>query len=169
MIRRSPRSTLFPYTTLFRSLFTATGGVITFSYDYKWLIYNTSLSQAPIASSGNQLDLKWEWANTAAGPWNSFSTVDGTNHVLSAGCNTVTATFAPKPGALFVRITVKNTTPTADNYFYLDNITVDQGPPPTCIIPDEIYITNKKADSFTINWVNAIGQTTPNYDWEVRT
>src|SRR5690606_30159344 len=38
------------------SLFTATGGVITFSYDYKWLIYNTSLSQAPIASSGNQLD-----------------------------------------------------------------------------------------------------------------
>src|SRR5690606_40676452 len=63
MIRRSPRSTLFPYTTLFRSLFTATGGVITFSYDYKWLIYNTSLSQAPIASSGNQLDLKWEWAN----------------------------------------------------------------------------------------------------------
>ncbi|RRA95419.1 Ig-like domain-containing protein [Paenimyroides viscosum] len=151
------------------SLFTATGGVITFSYDYKWLIYNTSLSQAPIASSGNQLDLKWEWANTATGPWNSFSTVDGTNHVLSAGCNTVTATFAPKPGALFVRITVKNTTPTADNYFYLDNITIDQGPPPTCIIPDEIYITNKKADSFTINWTSAIGQTTPNYDWEVRT
>lgn len=150
-------------------LFTATGGKITFSYDYKWLLYNTSLTQPPIAGSGNQLDLKWEYSNAAVGPWRTFSTVDVTNHVISAGCNTMTAEFAPKPGPLFVRLTVKNTLTTADNYFYLDNINVDQGPPPTCIIPDEIFVTNKEANSFRINWVSALNQTTPDYTWEVRT
>lgn len=153
------------------SLFNANGGIVTFTYNYKWVIYNSSLTQAPIAASGNQLDLKWEWANKSSGPWNTFSTRDNTNHVTSAGCNTVTVDFTPDAGPLYVRLTVKNNSAftTADNYFYLDDISIDQGSTPTCIIPAEIFITQKEDTSFMINWVGATGQTTPNYNYEVRT
>ncbi len=149
-------------------LFTATGGVITFSYDYKWLIFNANLgSQTPLPGSAGQLDLKWQWSNTVSGPWNTFDTRDVTNHIVDINCRTITTTFAPKPGNLYVRLLVSNTTNTADNYFYIDNIAVSQGAAPTCLIPDEIYVTNKTATGFTLNWSNAGAGAT--YDWEVRT
>jgi len=147
------------------SLFTATGGVITFSYDYKWLLYNSSPSAPAIAGSASQIDLKWEWANSTSGPWTTFQTIDATNHIASVSCATITATFAPKPGNLYVRLSVGNTSANADNFFYLDNISVDQGATPTCLAPDEIYVTNKTANGFDLNWTN----TNPTYDWEVRT
>src|SRR5260370_37028532 len=39
MIRRPPRSTLFPYTTLFRSLFTKDKPIIFAFHGYPWLIH----------------------------------------------------------------------------------------------------------------------------------
>src|SRR2546430_16167979 len=36
MIRRPPRSTLFPYTTLFRSSYDTSGGVNTYEGDLRW-------------------------------------------------------------------------------------------------------------------------------------
>lgn len=158
-------------TSVLRSplLFTATGGVITFSFDYKWLVYNPNIgTQPPFAGSANQLDLKWEWANSTSGPWNTFQTIDNTNHVVSINCTTITTTFAPKPGSLYVRLTVSNKTATADNYLYIDNINVDQGPTPTCLTVNDIFITNKTTTGFTINWENAT-QTVASTDWEVRT
>src|SRR5690606_34362332 len=117
---------------------------ITFSFDYKWLLYNANLgSQPPIAGSAGQLDLKWEWANSTSGPWSTFHTIDATNHIVDVNCTTITTTFAPKPGDLYVRLTVANTSTSADNYFYLDNINIDQGATPTCIIPNEVFFTNK--------------------------
>ncbi len=153
-------------------LFTATGGQITFSFEYKWLIYNANINtQPPIASAGNQLKLKWDWSNSASGPWTPFYTIDETNHVVSANCKIETVDFAPTPGPLYVRLTVGNTniTPAADNYFYLDNISLTQGAAPTCIVPKEIFVTDKDSDSFVLNWINAENQTTPDYSWEVRT
>lgn len=150
-------------------LFTATGGIITFSFDYKWLLFNNN-SQTAIPAPGTQLNLVWEWSNYPSGPWTAFHTIDNTNHVQSINCKPETITFAPKAGPLYVKLTVANKlSGTADNFFYLDNISITQGPTPTCRIPDEIFITEKKADSFRINWVNANTPTTPNYDWEVRT
>lgn len=154
-------------------LFNATGGIITFSFDYKWLLYNTNFMSNPaIGSPAGQLDLQWEWANSPSGPWRNFHTVDITNHTVSNACKTETIDFAPKPGDLYVRLIVANTvnSTTADNYFYLDNISITQGATPTCFIQDEIYITNKEDDRFRINWTNITGTPTPlNYDWEVRT
>lgn len=150
-------------------LFTATGGNITFSFDYKWLLFNNN-SPTAIAASRNQLNLVWEWSNYPSGPWSTFHTIDNSNHVESVSCKAETITFAPNPGPLYVKLTVANRgSSTADNFLYLDNISVTQGPTPTCLIPKEIFITEKKADSFIINWVNANTPTTPNYDWEVRT
>jgi len=150
-------------------LFTSTGGVITFSYDYKWLLFNTNIgTQPPVAGSPNQIDLKWQWSNTTSGPWNTFNTIDLTNHVASVNCTTITSTFAPKPGALYVRLLVSNTSASADNYLYLDNISVTQGATPTCSVPDEIYVTDKTPTGFTLNWINS-NSGVLNYDWEVRT
>ena len=151
-------------------LFNATGGEITFSFDYKWILFNSNTGQPPVPAPGNQLSLEWEWSNYASGPWNTFHTIDNSNHIESVNCKLETITFAPRAGALYVRLTVANRgSITADNFFYLDNIAVSQGPTPTCSIPHDVFITEKDTDRFTINWVNAQGQTTPNYNWEVRT
>lgn len=150
-------------------LFNATGGEITFSFDYKWLLYNANSNQQPIAGSAGQLDLNWEWANSTSGPWSTFYTIDATNHIVDVNCITITTNFAPNPGDLYLRLTVANTSASADNYFYLDNINIDQGATPTCLIPNEIFFTNKGSDGFTLNWIGATPQTNLNYDWEVRT
>lgn len=158
-------------TSVLRSplLFNGTGGIITFSFDYKWLMYNSNIgTQPPIAGSASHLDLKWQWANSTSGPWNTFYTIDATNHTVSVDCTTMTTTFAPKKGNLYLRLTVSNTTATADNYLYLDNISMTQGVPPTCIIPDDIYITNKSSNGFTLNWSSG-NPSVLHYDWEVRT
>ncbi|MEG1020881.1 MAG: T9SS type A sorting domain-containing protein [Myroides sp.] len=150
-------------------LFNATGGIITFSFDYKWLLFNNN-SQTAIPAPGSQLNLVWEWSNYPSGPWSTFHTIDNNNHVQSINCKPETITFAPKAGPLYVKLTVANKlSTTADNFFYLDNIAVSQGPTPTCLIPDEIFITDKTANGFRINWVNALNQTVPNSNWEVRT
>lgn len=149
-------------------LFNATGGVITFSFDYKWLLFNSSPSQPPIGGSGGQLDLKWQWSNSTSGPWNTFQVIDATNHVVSVNCSTITSTFAPKPGALYVRLLVSNTSAAADNFLYIDNVSASQGVAPTCFSADEIYITNKTSNSFTLNWSNSNAVIT-DYNWEVRT
>lgn len=149
-------------------LFTATGGVITFTYDYKWLIFNANIgSQPPLAGSAGQIDLKWQWSNTTSGPWSTFNTIDVTNHIVDINCKNITATFAPKPGNLYVRLLVSNTTATADNYLYLDNISITQGATPTCLIPNEIYVLDKGPNGFELNWSSS--GTGATYDWEVRT
>lgn len=156
-------------TTILKSplLFNATGGVITFSFDYKWLVYNTNMN-SPVAGAANQLDARWQWANSASGPWYTFETIDQSNHVASVNCTTITSTFAPKAGGLYVRLIVSNTSVNGDNYFYLDNISVDQGAPPTCFMPDDIYITDKTDTGFTLNW-SSTNTTLLNYEFEVRT
>src|SRR2546428_8426035 len=66
MIRRPPRSTLFPYTTLFRSQQTASAS--TGSHDVSDVAGN-KVTAGPI--DGNKVDRKaprYEWA-TPEGPW----------------------------------------------------------------------------------------------------
>src|SRR5690606_21116896 len=156
-------------TTILKSplLFNATGGVITFSFDYKWLVYNSNMN-SPVAGPANQIDARWQWANSASGPWYTFETIDQTNHVVSVNCTTITSTFAPKAGSLYVRLIVSNISAAGDNYFYLDNVSVDQGTPPTCFMPDDIYITDKTDTGFTLNW-SSTNTTLMNYEFEVRT
>src|SRR5690606_16327436 len=147
-------------------LFNATGGVITFSFDYKWLMYSSNMN-SPIAGSASQIDLRWQWANSSSGPWYTFETIDKTKHNASVNAQTITSTCAPTPGSLYVRLIVSNTSATGDNYFYLDNISIDQGLPPTCFMPNDIYITNKTNTSFTLNWSSS--NVSNNYEFEVRT
>lgn len=150
------------------SLGTTLGGVMTFSFDYKWLVYNANVSQST-GAPGNRLDMRWQWSNSASGPWYTFKTIDGSNHQVSTTCATITSTFTPYPGPLFVRLLVSNTNTTGNNYFYLDNINVNEGVVPTCKMPLNVYINNKTNNAFRINWNAVAGQTVQDYEWEVRT
>src|SRR5690606_33933121 len=132
-------------------LFTATGGVITFSFDYKWLVYNSNMN-SPVAGPANQIDARWQWSNSTSGPWYTFETIDNISHSPSTNCIIKTETFAPKSGKLYVRLIVSNKSAYVDNYFYLDNILIDQGKTPTCKMPDKVYVTNKKDVGFTLIW-----------------
>ena len=146
------------------------GGVITFSYDYKWVIYNAGPG-AQTAASRNQLDLKWQWSNSKKGPWYNFDSKNATNHVESVDCVPVLTNFAPyAASSLYVRLVVSNyNAGGADNFIYIDNINISEGNPATCVMPKDIFITDKATQSFTLNWDSNSTQSILDYDWEVRT
>lgn len=152
------------------SLGTTNGGLITFTYDYKWLRNNGNISGNPQGAQANAIDLRWQWSSSQSGPWYTFDTVDATNHVVSTLCTVRSVTFtayAAKP--LFVRVVASNLTAAGDNYLYLDNINISEGTAPTCKMPTDIRISNKTATGFDINWLAATGQVATEYEWEVRT
>ncbi|KAA5531764.1 Ig-like domain-containing protein [Paenimyroides baculatum] len=151
------------------SLGTTNGGLITFTYDYKWLRNNGNIAGNPQGAQANSLDLRWQWSSTQSGPWYTFDTVDVTNHTVSTSCTTRSVTFtayANKP--LFVRIVTTNKTATGDNYLYLDNVNVSEGAAPSCKMPTDIRISNKTATTLDVNWLAPAGQTATGYEWEVR-
>ena len=118
----------------------ASGGDITFSFDYKWLRYNSSLA---LAGNASELNMEWQWSNSTSGPWFTFATRDDNNHTESTNCTTVTTTFSAYPGELYVRLVASNTVSNGDNYLYIDNVNIQEGAPPTCFMPEDLYITNK--------------------------
>src|SRR5690554_4614153 len=142
------------------------GGVITFEFTYKWLRYS---SNQELAGTASQLSMRWQWANSAYGPWYTFATRDGSNHTSSINCTTVTSNFTAYPGDLYVRMVASNTITNGDNYLYIDDISIDEGTMPTCFMPRDIYVANKTKDEFTVNWSHASGQSNASYDIEVRT
>src|SRR5256885_11214604 len=69
MIRRPPRSTLFPYTTLFRSVFiaSATGGVAVLTYTSVLgsgfcCVYHVSVFDRTVEGMMPGMTLSWVWA-----------------------------------------------------------------------------------------------------------
>src|SRR5690554_7944636 len=145
------------------------GGVIPFTYDYKWLVYKSNINVNPVGAVGNQLSMTWQWANDLGGPWYTFETRDVQNHNVSNICTTITTEFTPYSGNLYLRLVATNLNANSNNYFYLDEVEVgDEGPLPDCLMPEDIYITNKTFNGFTLNW-SAAAQTVQDYEWEVRT
>src|SRR3712207_7990547 len=64
MIRRPPRSTLFPYTTLFRSPSTPVGGVVLSTSALNWRPWVRSLIQMPLAVIHSPADTLGVWPTT---------------------------------------------------------------------------------------------------------
>lgn len=152
-------------------IFVTNGGLITFSFDYKWLLNNGNILVNPVGAQGNRLDLKWQWSNKINGPWYTFESVDVTNHVVSSQCAKMSTTFAAYPGDLFIRVVASNTSATGDDFLYIDNLSAVEDPnPATCGLPRNVNISNKSQTGFTINWsAPTTGSTPISYDWEVRT
>ena len=173
---KSIRTQLQGNTTLGTSILRSTslgnskGGIITFSYNYKWLLNNGNISGNPVGAQPNRLDLKWQWGPSASGPWYTFDVVDATNHQLSTSCVNRTVTFtAYSDRPVFLRIVASNTNATGNNYLYIDDINANEGTPPACKMPIDVRISNKTNNSFDINWVTPTGQNATGYEWEVRT
>ncbi|MBA5794103.1 T9SS type A sorting domain-containing protein [Flavobacterium sp. xlx-214] len=144
------------------------GGLITLTYDYKWLLNNGNIIINPVGAGGNKLDLKWQWSNYPNGPWYTFSTIDVSNHVVSTSCRNVSTSFTPYQGtSLYVRVLVSNTTNNDDNFIYLDNVNISEGAVPTCKMPIDVTVTSKTATSINFEW-KAPTPTPVSYDWEVR-
>ncbi len=147
-----------------------TGGLVTFSFDYKWLVNNTGFpTTPPVGAPANRLDVKWQWSNSSTGPWYTFKSIGAANHQVSTTCTTVTASFVPPAGDLYLRVVASNLNATGNNYFYLDNFNLSEGAVPTCKPPLNPYIDNKTNSGFRINWTAPAGQTATRYEWEVRT
>jgi len=158
-------------TAIFRSgeFGPVTGGVVTFSFDYKWLVNNTGFPAQPTGAPAGRLDMRWQWASSISGPWYTFKTIDGTNHQVSVNCATITSSFVPPAGKLYLRVTASNTNATGNNWLYFDNFNLTEGAIPTCKPPIKPYIDNKTNTTFRINWSAPAGQTAIGYDWEIRT
>lgn len=149
------------------NLGTVNGGALAFTYDYKWLVYQSNMNN-PIGAPATQLSMTWQWANDIGGPWYTFETRDAQNHVVSPSCTTISTVLTPYSGNLYLRLIVTNLSANSNNYFYLDEVEVsDEGPLPDCLMPEDIYITNKTSNGFTLNW-SAVA-TAQDYEWEVRT
>lgn len=146
------------------------GGLITFSFDYKWLVNNGSIIGNPVGAPANRIDFKWQWSNSVSGPWYTFETIDGSNHQLSTTCRTLTSTFSAYPGELYIRAIASNTNPTGDYFLYLDNIDVIEDlTPVACGLPRNVRVSAKSSNNFEITWDAPAGQTPLSYDWEIRT
>lgn len=150
------------------SIGTTDGGLLTFSFEYKWLLNNGNISGNPVGAPANRLQLDWQWSNSPSGPWYTFTSIDQSNHIVSSTCETITTTFSAYPGALYLRIVASNTNATGDNYLYIDNIEVSEGPLPTCNMPTNFRVGSKTNTSFTFYWEPPFGTTATSYDWEVR-
>src|SRR5690606_4373215 len=146
------------------------GGIITFSFDYKWLLNNGNILGNPLAAPANSLDLRWQWANSASGPWYTFETVDANTHTPSTVCTTITSTFVAYQGPLFIRLVVSNLDISGDNYIYIDNIDISESTTiPTCKLPTNLRVSSKTPNSMIVNWNAPTGQSPTSYDWEIRT
>lgn len=146
-----------------------TGGLITFSFDYKWLVNNSGFPAVPTGAPANRLDMRWQWSSSISGPWYTFKTIDASNHQVSINCAPITASFVPPAGDLYLRVVASNTNATGNNFLYLDNFSLTEGAVPTCKPPLKPYIDNKTSTGFRINWSAPAGQTVQEYEWEVRT
>src|SRR5260370_37569843 len=78
MIRRPPRSTLFPYTTLFRSMFSGREGAVLIAAGILLGLYTIGLSSAQEISPSQFSEMKWRMIGPfRAGKVNAVAGVPG--------------------------------------------------------------------------------------------
>ena len=75
----------------------------------------------------------------------------------------------PATGDLFIRFHVTSGNANADNYVYFDNVSVTQGPPPTCIKPTAVTVANISTATASVSWTAPTPAPAGGYDVYVST
>ncbi|RYZ56391.1 MAG: T9SS type A sorting domain-containing protein [Sphingobacteriales bacterium] len=102
------------------SLGMAIGGNVTLSLDYKIADWSANTS----GTTGNWGSFNVQYASSTSGPWTTLGTINQSNHTSSGSCSTLTYTFMPPAGALYVR--VQATWSAGDYYLNVDNVTATE-------------------------------------------
>lgn len=75
------------------------GALVTLSYKYKVADWSANTVGTPNPWGSFNV----QYGPSATGPWTTFQTINSTNHIVSGTCSTVTVTFTPPVGALFIK------------------------------------------------------------------
>src|SRR5256885_5703591 len=84
MIRRPPKSTLFPYTTLFRSITSVNSGAATYAYDFRGHRYTKRISTATTQYIYSNGDVIAEY-NQGAQVWSDYIFAGGRRLAAGSG------------------------------------------------------------------------------------
>ncbi|WP_265429988.1 fibronectin type III domain-containing protein, partial [Chryseobacterium sp. YIM B08800] len=139
------------------------GGDLTVNFAYKVTTFSSTSTGASSADFGT---LKLQWATAVGGPWITAYTLDSSNHVVSASCATKSAVISglPASGNIYLRFEAQSGSTTADNYVYIDDVSVSQGATPSCLSPSPIMADNITANSALISWTASTSNPTNGYD-----
>lgn len=108
------------------NLGTSNGLLVTMTFDYKI----TNWSAGTVATGTGWGNIQVQYGSSATGPWTTALTIDDGNHVTSASCANMMATFTPANGTdVYVRFL--NTYTGGDYWLYYDRIEILQATP-TC-------------------------------------
>lgn len=143
-------NTYYDLNSILRSpnLGTSTGGLINVQYSYKAVQFDNVNTAAP----GAEVQILVQWASAAGGPWTTFQTVNSGNHVVSASCTTKNASFTAPAGSVFIRFVPTAVGEDSDIYYYFDEVSVSEGPAPTCAAPLLITASATAGTTATATW-----------------
>ncbi|RRJ92440.1 T9SS C-terminal target domain-containing protein [Paenimyroides tangerinum] len=150
----------------FRSplLANSTADMVTVSLSYRVVDYEY---EAPSnAASAGSFNLKLQWSSSPTGPWTDFGTPITTPALL---CTPYTATFTPGVGDVYVRMVSVLLDEFEDIQVYFDELSITQGPPPSCQVPTNGVLTDVSSSSVAFSWSAPSVVPSNGYQYEVRT
>lgn len=144
---------------------TATTALVNLSFDYKVVNY-----AALDAAQASRVSILGQWSNTSTGPWTTFFTINSLNHIASASCASKSASFTPTAGPLYVRFQNTAIGDESDIFYYYDNISFVQGPPPACLATSQAVIdaASITQNGFSFSWTASTSAPALGYEYEVR-
>ncbi len=150
----------------FRSplLANSTADMVTVSLSYRAVNY--SFGEPSSAAPAGSFSSKLQWATSTTGPWTDFGTPITTPALQ---CTPYTATFTPGTGSVYIRLVSQLLDEDEDIYVYFDELSITQGPPPSCQVPTNGVLTDVSSSSVAFSWSAPSVVPSNGYQYEVRT
>jgi hypothetical protein len=127
------------------------GGDLNLTFKYKVTQYSNNSVAAPTSDFAS---LVVDWGTSTSGPFTTAYTITQADHVPSASCATknVTITGMPASGNVYIRFRFTAASG-ADNYVYIDDVSITQSPPPSCVVPGAVSFTTVTNNAALMSWV----------------
>lgn len=142
------------------------GATVTLSYKYK--VANWSANTVGTPNPWGSFNV--QYGASATGPWTTFQTINASNHIVSGTCSTVTVTFTPPVGALFIKWDAVWSA--GDYYINFDDVVITQAAGAPCSgtpAPGNTISSTASAcsgSSFTLSLQNSTSGSGVTYQWQ---